>query len=177
MVDLIFETHSISTDNELGIATGWNHGQLSGEGKRLAIERRGRHRALRPAVAITSDLARAVETAELAFADLGVDIVRDPRLRECNYGDMNGMTVLQVDRERPDRVDTPFPGGESYRQVAERVQDFLSDLSKNWQDKRVVAIGHLATKWSLDYLVNGVPLEESVVAPFEWQESWSYSVP
>jgi broad specificity phosphatase PhoE len=177
MVDLIFETHSTSTDNELGIATGWNHGQLSAEGKRLAVERRGRHRALRAAVVFTSDLARAVETADLAFADLGVKIIRDARLRECNYGDLNGMTVAQLDRERPNRVVTPFPGGESYGQVAERVQEFLSDLSEHWQGKRVVAIGHAATNMSLDYLVNGVALEESVVAPFVWQESWAYSVP
>jgi broad specificity phosphatase PhoE len=42
---IVFETHSVSTDNESGIATGWLDGQLSEEGRRLArrlgVRRRG----------------------------------------------------------------------------------------------------------------------------------------
>ena len=37
-VSIVFETHSWSEDNERGIATGWNHGMLSPEGRRLAAE-------------------------------------------------------------------------------------------------------------------------------------------
>ncbi len=37
-VDLVFETHSISVDNEHGVATGWFDGALSEEGQRLAAD-------------------------------------------------------------------------------------------------------------------------------------------
>ena len=36
-VALVYETHSISTDNDAGIATGWLPGELSVEGQRQAV--------------------------------------------------------------------------------------------------------------------------------------------
>jgi hypothetical protein len=35
-VDLVYETHSISVDNERGVATGWLPGELSVAGRQLA---------------------------------------------------------------------------------------------------------------------------------------------
>ena len=37
-IQIVFETHSISEDNEHGIATGWHDGQLSERGRILAGE-------------------------------------------------------------------------------------------------------------------------------------------
>jgi broad specificity phosphatase PhoE len=65
-IEIVFETHSISTDNEAGIATGRLHGELSEEGKRLARRLGERRRGERVDAIYTSDLERAVETAELA---------------------------------------------------------------------------------------------------------------
>ena len=48
-----------------------------------------------------SDLARAVQTAELAFGDRGIPIHADARLRECDYGAGNGMPVTQLAAQRP----------------------------------------------------------------------------
>ena len=67
-VEVCFETHSTSVDNELGIATGWNEGELSEAGRRQAVQLGDRRRHDRIAVVFTSDLRRAVQTAELAFA-------------------------------------------------------------------------------------------------------------
>jgi hypothetical protein len=39
-----------------------------------------------------------------------------------------------------------------------------------------VVIAHSANRWALDHLVNGVPLEESVDAPFHWRPGWLYLV-
>lgn len=67
-VDVVFETHSISLDNERGIASGWLDTPLSARGRELALAlgRRRRHEAI--AVVFSSDLVRAVETATIAFA-------------------------------------------------------------------------------------------------------------
>lgn len=35
---VVFETHSVSVDNEAGIASGWNHSELSAAGRALAKE-------------------------------------------------------------------------------------------------------------------------------------------
>lgn len=173
-VRIIFETHSITEDNERGSASGWLPGRLSEQGRRLAYEL-GRRRSGDDIDGVfTSDLNRAVETAEIAFGDSGIQIRHDPRLRECNYGRLNGMPVYQLERERSRRIHTPYPYGESYAQVVDRVRDFLADLEKDCQGKQVLVIGHSATRWSLDRLLKGIPLEDLVDAPFDWQPGWEY---
>jgi broad specificity phosphatase PhoE len=122
-----------------------------------------------------SDLGRAVETAEIAFRGSGIPIRYDPRLRECNYGELNGMPRAEIEKERSRRIDVPYPGGESYRAVVERVRDFLDDLASKHDGARVVVIGHSATRWALDHLLTGPPLED-LVGPFEWQEGWVYTL-
>lgn len=62
MTTLVFETHSITTDNERGVATGWQPGELSDAGRALAVELGVRRRNDAIALTFTSDLARAVET-------------------------------------------------------------------------------------------------------------------
>ena len=84
------------------------------------------------------------------------------------------MPVSLLDAERSRRIDEPFPGGESYRQVVDRVRSFLADLLPRYEGERVVVIGHSATRWALDHLIDGVPLEQLVDAPFDWREGWIY---
>jgi broad specificity phosphatase PhoE len=176
MLEIVFETHSISVDNERGIATGWNDGALSEEGKRLASELGRRHRTEPPSAVFTSDLRRAVETAEIAFGATDVPIFTDERLRECDYGELNGMPVELFEAERVRHITVPFPGGQSHQQVVDAVRRFLSEIEERWHGTRIVVIGHSATRWALDRLVNGVQLEENVVAPFAWQPGWRYAI-
>ncbi len=91
-IELVFETHSTSVDNERGIATGWLEGKLSASGREQAARLGERRRADGIDLVVSSDLHRAVETAEIAFAGSPIPVDRDRRLRECNYGDWNGMT-------------------------------------------------------------------------------------
>ena len=37
-------------------------------------------------------------------------------------------------------------------------------------------IAHSANRWALDHLLHGEPLEDLVVAPFRWQDGWTYCV-
>ena len=173
-VEIVYETHSISVDNELGIATGWHPGELSERGRELALELGERRRRDRIAAVYSSDLRRAVETAELAFTGSGIPVRLDRRLRECDYGELTGMPSERLRAEVPRRVDTPYPGGESYREVTKRVRDFLDDLLPEHDGERVLLVSHAAPRWALQHLLEGTPLEEAVVAPFEWQPGWEY---
>jgi 2,3-bisphosphoglycerate-dependent phosphoglycerate mutase len=175
-VEIVFETHSISVDNERGVATGWLDGELSERGREAARRLGERHREDGIAAVFASDLGRAVETAEIAFRDSGIPIHFDARLRECNYGELNGAAVSRIDSERARRIDEPYPGGESYRDCVSRVRDFVDDLPSAYDGKRVLVIGHSATRWALDHLLAGKPLEELVGGPFAWQEGWEYLV-
>jgi broad specificity phosphatase PhoE len=176
-VEIIYETHSTTTDNEAGIATGWLPGELSETGRRQAEElgkRRGEHDI---AAIFVSDLARAVETAEIAFAGRDIAIYQDSRLRECNYGALNGMPVARLAAERARHIDTPFPDGQSYREVVDQTRDFLRDLAAGWDGSTVAIIAHSANRWALDHLLHGIPLQDLVDAPFNWQEGWRYTLP
>ena len=67
-IELVFETHSITEDNELGRATGWLPGRLSPRGRELARELGLRRRDDGIAAVFSSDLHRAAETAAADFA-------------------------------------------------------------------------------------------------------------
>jgi broad specificity phosphatase PhoE len=176
-IEIVFETHSLSTDNENGMATGWLDGSLSENGRRLARELGERRRSDGASAVFTSDLGRAVETAQIAFSVSCLPIYRDRRLRECNYGALNGMPVSRLNAERSRHIDEPYPDGESYRQVVDRVKDFLGDLAMRFDGGRIIVIGHSATRWALDHLLDGAPLEDLVDMPFDWKEGWHYLLP
>jgi broad specificity phosphatase PhoE len=172
-VTVVFETHSTSVDNERGIATGWLPGKLSPAGRAQARELGARRRDDGLVAVYASDLRRAVETAEIAFAESSLPLFLDARLRECDYGELSGMPRAQLDAERAEHVDVPWPGGESWRQAVTRVTGFYEELRMRHDGERVLVVGHVATRWALDHL-QGIPLEELVAAEFEWQPGWEY---
>jgi broad specificity phosphatase PhoE len=176
-IELVYETHSTTVDNESGIATGWLEGRLSDTGRVQAAALGARRRDDGLAAVFTSDLGRAIETAEIAFDGSGLPVHQDWRLRECNYGELNGTPAADIDQaERLRRIDEPFPGGESYREVVARTRDFLNDLFPEHDGSRVLLIAHSANRWALQHLLLGAALEEVISAPFEWQEGWEYTL-
>jgi broad specificity phosphatase PhoE len=175
-VALVYETHSTTTDNEQGVATGWLPGELSERGRELASELGSRRRGDGIDVVFTSDLRRAVETVEIAFRGSEIPIRQDARLRECNYGELNGMPLGRLEQERLQRVNHPFPGGESYLDVVERTRSFLAKLLRHHDGRRLLLVAHSANRWALDHLINGEVLDELIGRDFEWQPGWQYEL-
>ena len=176
-IQIVFETHSFSEDNERGIATGWLPGRLSERGRAAARELGARRRNDSIQAVFTSDLRRAVETAEIAFDDTRIPIFHDWRLRECDYGERNGAPRGEIESIRREHLDHPYPGGESWRQATRRVKRALDDLGDRWSSHRILVIGHMATRWAFEHYLNGVPLEDLAEAPFPWQPGWEYCLP
>lgn len=176
-IQIVYETHSLTEDNEHGIATGWLPGRLSERGRELAHELGQRRRDDGLAAVFSSDLGRAAQTASIAFGGSPLPVLLDWRLRECDYGERNGSPAGTLLARRGDHLDEPYPGGESWRQAVDRVGRFLGDLPLRWSGQRVLVIGHTATRWGLDHLIRGLPLEDLVAADFSWQEGWEYQLP
>jgi broad specificity phosphatase PhoE len=169
---LIYETHSTTVDNERGIATGWLPGELSERGRQESREL-GFRRAEVDLV-FSSDLRRAVQTVDLS--GLTVPRAQDWRLRECNYGELNGAPVAAL-QPRVERVHTPFPGGQSYNDVLELTRSFLADVKRWYDDATVLVVAHSANRWALDHLLgSGQPLEELIESQFNWQPGWTYGL-
>lgn len=173
-IEILFETHSTSVDNEFGRAAGWSASELSELGRAQAVELGRRRRSDGLAAVFCSDLLRAVQTATLAFDGSAIPILPDWRLRECDYGKHTGWPAEKVRALRSEHLDRPYPGGESWRQATARVDRFLGDLPSRWNGQRILVIGHIATWWGLEHAINGVPLERLTEEAFTWQEGWTY---
>jgi 2,3-bisphosphoglycerate-dependent phosphoglycerate mutase len=173
-IEIVYETHSTTEDNQNGIATGWLPGRLSDAGRADAAMLGQRRLDDGLAAIFVSDLQRAVETVEVAFAGTAVPVLKDWRLRECDYGELNGSAAPEVHRDRRKYLNLPYPGGESWRQATDRVGRFLSDLPFRWEGQRILVVGHAATRWGLERFLGGEELEEIIMADFAWQKGWEY---
>jgi probable phosphoglycerate mutase len=173
---LIYETHATSLDNEAGLASGWFDVDLSPTGERQARDMAKRYADVPLTAVHTSDLIRAAKTAEIAFGSRDVPILIDPRLRECDYGDLTRAATTEVDRVRGERIEIPFANGESYAQVAGRVRRWLEDHDDLLRRGTNVVIGHRATFYALEHLLNGRSLPEIIAAPWQWQPGWRYDL-
>lgn len=175
MVTIIFEAHSTSVDNETHLASGWFDVPLSELGERQSIEFGQRYKEDDFAAIFCSDLQRSCKTAEIAFANRSFPVIKDARLRECNYGDL---TRRGMNLAKEKHITEPFPNGESYEQTSERVKSFLADLlkEKEYEGKKVMIIGHRATQYGLEHWIKRVPLSEVVTAPWKWQPGWIYQL-
>jgi len=173
MITIIFEAHGTTFDNEARRASGHNDIALSLLGEQQSKEMGERHANDHFDAIFCSDLQRAYKSAEIGFGDKW-PIVKDARLRECDYGDYTQHPSEEVEAQKPLCITEPFPNGESYTQTTERMRSFLEDLLKNYDGKKVMLIGHRATQYGLDHLINGVPLETLVASKFKWQPGWMY---
>jgi alpha-ribazole phosphatase/probable phosphoglycerate mutase len=54
---------------------------------------------------------------------------------------------------------------------------FLREVIRDWNGRRLLLIGHSATRWALDALINHERLEDLVDAPFNWRPGWEYAIP
>ena len=89
---------------------------------------------------VASPLKRARETMEIVRATLGLqphDYKVDARLIEIAYGEWEGLTLQEIEtqnasvlsaRER-DKWDFAPPGGESYRELADRIGKWYGSLT------------------------------------------------
>jgi len=137
---LLFETHATTLDNEAGLASGHFDVELSatGEDQARALGERRQHDAL--SAVFCSDLRRACRTAEIAFAHRALPIVRDARLRECDYGTLTHRPVQEIEAQRAAHLTTPFPKGESYEQVTSRVAAWLDEATSAYARQTVLVV-------------------------------------
>ncbi len=173
---LVYETHATSLDNEAGLASGWFDVALSPMGEeqaRLLGERRRRDHL---AAVFCSDLSRSFRTAEIAFGERSLPIIRDARLRECNYGDLTRQPASEIEQRRVRHLIDPFPSGESYGQAVGRVSEWLTEVTRQFADCTVLVIGHRATFYAFEHVLNDVTLHDAVTRPWTWQPGWTYQI-
>lgn len=127
-------------------------------------------------IIFTSDLVRTIESSNIAFPD--VLKIQDVRLRECNYGDLDGESKDLVIYE--EHVDEPFPNGESLKDVEMRMREFIYELKDKYSDKTIGIVAHRAPQLALDVITKKISMEEAIKTDCRetgnWQLGWVYEV-
>ncbi|MEV5434807.1 histidine phosphatase family protein [Streptomyces sp. NPDC052682] len=98
----------------------------------------------------TSPLSRAVATAEPACAALGLTPRREPDLRECDFGVVEGRTLAEfaeqdpahADAYRADPVAHRFPGAEDPAAASGRGAAALHRIAVAHPGERVLVVAH-----------------------------------
>jgi broad specificity phosphatase PhoE len=99
---------------------------------------------------VSSDLSRALKTAQLINRYLKVPITNTPLLREMNWGEWSGKTLRQIHAQAPGKLseqeqagwDFRPPGGEDRRSVLNRAIQALAEAAETWTGERILVITH-----------------------------------
>jgi broad specificity phosphatase PhoE len=99
---------------------------------------------------VTSPLRRAYDTAEAAAGALGLPVQVDDDLIETDFGEWEGLTFLEAAQRQPDLhgrwlrdTSLPAPGGESFDEVAHRVQRARDRIVADHGDSTVLVVSHV----------------------------------
>lgn len=178
MVNIKYFVHGTTTDNLEKKASGWLPGELSekgiGQAKALAEIIKDEHFD----VVFCSDLKRAVDSAHIDFYGRNINIIKDARLRECNYGDYNGLDSKLA--HYPSHIYQRFPNGESMIDVEKRIKSFVEFLRANYDNKKVAIVAHKAPQLALEVITNNKTWEEALANDWRltgaWQPGWDYVI-
>jgi broad specificity phosphatase PhoE len=115
----------------------------------------------------TSDLARAVETAEIVAARLGTDVRSMRDLREIDVGEWQGLTWQEIEERYPAGARSwhehgaGWESGETYEQLGERVVAALRRIASEHPEERVLVVGHGGTIRATRAFIEGLSVPES----------------
>lgn len=178
-VKITFFAHGTTVDNKNHKSSGWNDIELSDLGIQQSKDLAKLTEQLTFDAVFTSDFMRAIDSAKLTWGDK-YPVFVDKRLRECNYGDLNGEDSDIVEPVQEESIKTPMPNGESYEDVKARMKEFLEFVKKEHDGKHIAIVGHKATQFALDVLVNGMTWDEVFAQDWRktksWQPGWEYLV-
>ena len=117
----------------------------------------------------SSDLGRALQTAQPISDKSGRVVHADARLRERNLGIFQGHTSAQCERRWPKHYagfrsrdpEHAIPAGESGRELYERVIDVFTTLARKHPGERLVVVTHGGVLDALYRFVRALPLEQA----------------
>ena len=150
MPRLLLVRHGITEYNSSRRFAGYSDVELSAAGCRQ-VERLRDHLANEKFDAVySSDLKRAVATAEVISSGRKVDIVTCPELREINYGDAEGLTFEEISRLYPELAESianfnlqlEFPGGESFEGFIARTCTLMDRLNEYVPGQTILIVSH-----------------------------------
>ncbi len=150
MTRLLLVRHGITESNSTRRFAGYSDVELSPDGYRQVEKLRHRLANEKIDAVYSSDLKRALVTAEVISPEHKTDIIACPELREMNYGQAEGLTFEEIKSRYPELAELitnfdlrlEFPDGEGFHGFIERVVRFLDRLEKHEPSETILVVSH-----------------------------------
>jgi 2,3-bisphosphoglycerate-dependent phosphoglycerate mutase len=115
-------------------------------------------------VIYSSDLRRALQTAEIVAARLALDVRPLPALREIDVGSWSGLTWDELEQRFPEQLarhleswGSGWEDGETPAGLTERVDAAVRQIADAHADGRVLVVTHGGVIRALSAIAHGVP--------------------
>jgi broad specificity phosphatase PhoE len=147
MATLLLVRHGETDWNATHRWQGFTGPPLNESGRRQAEELADKLAGSGIAAVYSSDTIRAVETARVVAGRLGLDVQEDPRIREVNFGEWEGLTRHEINERYAGafaaweecKLAAPT-GGETDMEMAKRVLEALHAIAEAHGDEQVVVV-------------------------------------
>ena len=101
-------------------------------------------------VIYSSDLKRALVTAQIIVFEHNLKVTACPELSEIDFGQLEGLTFDEINRLYPEVArmwmkqapDLVYPGGESLAELDKRVHQFRSRLEGHSEEEAILIVAH-----------------------------------
>ncbi len=152
--------------NVAQILQGQKDGELTDKGITQAQSTQKRFSQHKLDAIYSSDLKRAKHTAEVIAQGHGKNVIGEPRLRETQFGSLDGKKITDMTAEEEYQLErlysgTPgycIPGGESLEQVQARVMGCLHQIATECKGRTVLVVSHgMAISLALQSIL-GIPV-------------------
>jgi broad specificity phosphatase PhoE len=156
----------VSVDKE----RGWSNVPLTLEGRKQALAAGVRLKGRGIGAIVSSDLNRAIETAQIIGEVLGIKPQYSFRLRPWDLGNLTTRIMSEVTPEirnyAKNHPDKPVPDGESFNDFRRRAFDgFAAALRRNTSRKLLIVAHHRIERLIAGWQANKQPIEHTIDIP------------
>ena len=145
--------HGQTNWNILGKTQGHGNSDLTPKGENQALELSKAIKEYPIDYIYSSDLGRAVQTAEIIGSTIGVDVIQTPSIREMGFGDWEGLLIEEIKKDHAKTYETwrnqphlaDIPNGETLHIIKDRVDGFIKDLNEKYDSKHILLVSHSVT--------------------------------
>ena len=141
---ILFVRHGQTNLNNPRRMQGISNSELNDTGKEQANEIRKIIEKKKIDFIIVSPLKRAIQTAEIINSNMNKKIVIDERIKEMNYGALEGK-IYSRDYWNMD-YDYKSINGESISDFQERIYKFIEEIKVKYKEKNILIVAH---RWSI----------------------------
>lgn len=168
MTEIYLIRHGVTENNMQGVFQGLTDAPLSEMGLKQADCLGERFREIEIDAVYSSPLLRAVQTAQGAnkYKRLPIRLCHD--IIEINGGELEGKTMEENRLLYPEAIKAmesspgifAAPGGESMKQVYERVGTAMTDIARSHNGQKVMVVSHGGAIMTFLHFITGLPIEK-----------------